>query len=238
MARPAALHFALDLAAMPILAGVIQREPLPQEVLDVIKIAAGCADTCQRASNITGKRPEAVRDAAIVYLQTALFFPSADSYRVLGVAREAPQEKIRQHLHWLMKWLHPDRAPSDWESTFAQRVLNAWDDLKSVERRARYDRLHPAAEAKPRRSRQQWRRPWLPWVQMPAESAPSVPRSTLAGIAVIGLVTLALILTAVWSGRSPSSRDGLAGDIVDTIGADRSVPGRPAILDKSIAAGH
>lgn len=206
MPRPVALHFALDLTAMPALAGIVQREPLPHGVLDVIRIAARCPETWERAGTMTGKDAEAIRDAAVLYLQTALFFPSADNYRVLGVAYDAPQEEIRQHLRWLMLWLHPDRQLSDWESTFAERVLSAWDQLKSPERRARYDATRPQRPTATRsRSRQEWRRPWLPWVQNPKPpigKAMIISRRIVTGL-VIGLATLTILFGLEWPFNPP-----------------------------------
>jgi hypothetical protein len=215
MSRPVALYHALDLAATPSLASVVRRAALPEGVLDLIKIAARCPETSERAARLTGRLREDVREAAIVYLQTALFSPSADCYRVLGVARDASQDEIRQHLRWLMKWLHPDRRSSGWNATFAERVLGAWDELKSPERRARYDRLHPPLEAATStRSRRQWRRPWLPWVQMPLPARRTLPvwaRPLTVGIA-IGLVALTIALGSEWYRRSLPASASL-GDI-------------------------
>jgi hypothetical protein len=213
MARPVALHLALDLAAMPMLAGVIQREPLPEGMLDVIKVAAGCPQTLARAARLTGERDEVVRDAAIVYLQTALFAPSADSYRVLGVSRNAPRDEMRRHLGWLMKWLHPDREASGWESNLAARVLGAWDEVKTAERRARYDRQHPAEAPPPRRPPGQWRRPWLPRVQGPVRGSPRAPvwvRRVAVGI-VIGVAALTMVVAIDWLQRPAPAIDIIGG---------------------------
>lgn len=225
MPRPVALHFALDLTAMPTLAGIIQREPLPQGVLDVIRIAARCPETSERAATMTGQGPEALRDAAVLYLQTALFFPSADNYRVLGVAFDAPQAEIRQHLRWLMLWLHPDRQLSSWESTFAERVLGAWDEVKSPERRAQYDRSRPPAPAATAsRSRQEWRRPWLPWVAQKPEptmrKAAIVSRRVVTGL-VIGLAALTILFGIEWPFQPPlQSVDDAATGALEKLEAD------------------
>jgi hypothetical protein len=172
MTQPGALYHALDLASMPVLGRVMREQPLPPNVLEVIKIAAGSAETLERARELTGQRPEAIREAAKLYLQEVLFAPGADHYRVLGVGRTATQKEMRQNMRWLMKWLHPDREKSGWESVFAQRVTVAWDGVKSPERRAVYDR--ELLRSRPLQQRRRRRRPpRMPWIIEPETKSPS-----------------------------------------------------------------
>jgi hypothetical protein len=171
MARPGALHLALDLAAMPVLANIMQQQPLPRDVLEVIKIAARCPETTAHAERMTGRSAEIVRQAAMLYLQTILFAGGADHYRILGVAPAAPQDQIREHMRWLMKWLHPDRQRSAWEASFAARVLVAWDALKSPERRERYDRIRRVEQTRIR-SRRRQPPPRIPWISGPLPPRP------------------------------------------------------------------
>jgi len=140
MARRAALHVALDLAAWPPLAYTVRGQPLPADVLELIRIAAADPEACRRVEDLTGRGSDEVRDAAVAFLQQALFAADSDHYRVLGTERTAPQAILREHFRWLMKWLHPDRTQGEWGSVFAERVLGVWQELKSVDRRARYDR--------------------------------------------------------------------------------------------------
>lgn len=205
MPRPRALHFALDLAHTPTLGRLVQREPLPDGVLDVIRIAAGCPETTAQAARATGLEPEALQPAAAVWLQTALFAPQADHYRVLGVARTASADEIRSHMRWLMKWLHPDRQNDAWQSRPAERVLAAWDELKTPERRAGYDRTHPAApSAAKARSRRLWRRPWLPRVDRPAPAPGKGPGwgVRLAVILMLGAVAVTAVVAGDWLART------------------------------------
>jgi len=170
MTQTGALYHALDLVSMPVLSRVMREQPLPPNVLEVIKIAAGCPETLEHAQELTGQHPDDLSEAAKVYLQEVLFKPGANHYRVLGVAPSAPHKEIRQNMHWLMKWLHPDRGQSQWESVFAQRVTVAWDGIKSAERRARYDR-----ELSQRRSHRRRRRrpPRIPWITKAEAKPPS-----------------------------------------------------------------
>lgn len=211
MPRPVALHLALDLAHAPTLAGVVRREPLPERVLDVIKIAAGCSETTAEAAKLTREAPEALRAAAVVYLQTALFAPYADNYRVLGVTRTASLEEIRRHLRWLMMWLHPDRQRDDWQLPLAERVLSAWEELKTPERRRRYDHMHPPPPAVAAgRSRRLWRRPWLPWVQWPAPARRTAPSWALRVVVILAFGAVALMVASAggWLGRSVPAMEG------------------------------
>src|SRR5687768_7729483 len=104
-----ALEAALDLAQMPTFGAVMRRQPLPPDTLAVIRIAAGCEETCREAAIATGKDPIAIKEACALYLQQVLFSSESDCYRVLGVSPSASKEEMRQHMHWLMRWLHPDR---------------------------------------------------------------------------------------------------------------------------------
>lgn len=192
MTGPGALQHALDLAAMPGLARLMRRQPLPSDVLTVIRIAARSPESLEAAAGSTGRRPEQLREAAVAYLQQVLFTRDGNAYRVLGVGPDAPQELIGQHMRWLMKWLHPDRDRGDWESAFAERVASAWDDLKSPERRARYDSrmggtVRPSSR---RRHGPTFRRPWI--AQAPQARAAGIRRYLIPALAVIAVAVLLL----------------------------------------------
>jgi len=171
MTQTGALYHALDLANMPVLARVMREQPLPPKVLDVIKVAAGCEETLGRAQDMTGQNPDVIIEATQLYLREVLFAPGADYYRMLGVSQSAPRKEIRENMLWLMKWLHPDRETSRWQSVFAQRVTVAWDGLKSPERRARYDR--ELLRQQPVKRRRRRRPPRIPWISGPVVKPPS-----------------------------------------------------------------
>jgi hypothetical protein len=156
-----ALHHALELAEQPAIAGMMRKQPLPADVVTLIRIAANSEDDLSSAVTRTGRPAEFIRSAATLYLQQVLLHPSADAYRTLGVTPGAAQEELSQHMRLLMKWLHPDRDRGDWESAFAERVSGAWDKLKTPERRAQYDLDHPVAPQRSdsRRRRSSQRRP-------------------------------------------------------------------------------
>ncbi|MBK9654715.1 MAG: J domain-containing protein [Rhodanobacteraceae bacterium] len=129
----------------PGLIAELRDRALPDDVGLVIRIAAGEAAALDNAVESTGESSEVMVEASVFFLQQILFAPTADPYRVLGVGADAAQELLRENYRWLMKWLHPDRNQDGWEAVYADRVNMAWQDLKTPERRAEYDRTAPVA---------------------------------------------------------------------------------------------
>lgn len=137
----------LALFREPGLIAELRDHALPDDVGLVIRIAAGEAAALVNAAESTGESSEVMVEASVFYLQQILFAPNADPYRVLGAAADASQDLLRENYRWLMKWLHPDRNQDGWEAVYADRVNMAWQDLKTPERRADYDRNSPVASA-------------------------------------------------------------------------------------------
>jgi hypothetical protein len=110
-------------------------------VLTLLEIAAGDADATSRASELTGRAPDVVRNAAAFFVEQILLAPDSDSYRVLGGNAQTSSGDLRRNMALLLKCLHPDmeRNSSNDRSVFAGRVTLAWEDLKTAERRAAYD---------------------------------------------------------------------------------------------------
>jgi hypothetical protein len=201
MATARALHHALDLLNKPILAGLIREQPLPEDVLMLIQIAAGDIGAQQRAAAMTQESPERIREAAVLYLQHILLAPGADHYRVLGVEFDAPRERLRLHLGWLMKWLHPDRTRSQWDSAFAERVIAAWDALKTPERRQRYD----GTLEQPARRAPQLPHARRPEISLPARRIPWIARQPDQPIRrrpgrrrILAFLLVGAVAAAVW----------------------------------------
>jgi hypothetical protein len=124
-----ALFQALELAMAPGLAIRLRRRALPEDVLDVIRIAAGCVTTLEEAAKLYRREASFVKSAAEFYVMQIVLHPGADCYRTLGVREGAPREVIRIHLRWLLLWLHPDRSESEWQSSYARMVLAAWREI-------------------------------------------------------------------------------------------------------------
>ncbi len=71
---------------------------------------------------------------------------------MLGVNPQASSSELRHNMALLLKWLHPDKEGEGMRSLYATNVTNAWNDLKTEERRALYDGTRSVTK-KSRRSR-------------------------------------------------------------------------------------
>lgn len=152
MPRPSALFAALDLVRHPILATAMRRDPLPGGILEVIKIAAGSDETLAAAADATGRTETEVRDAAIFYIEQIMFASRGDPYRTLGVPPDADTAVVGENVRWLMKWLHPDRSGSEESQAQARKVLDAWTEVKSPDRRRTHAKRRAVLRQRPRRS--------------------------------------------------------------------------------------
>src|SRR5689334_9865555 len=109
-----ALDQALEFHRAPGMLGAIRSMVLPKDLHTVLRIAAGDSETIAQSAQATEESPESLREVSIFYLQQLLFADEGDSYRVLGVNPDAPDEQIKLHYRWLARWLHPDRNPDEW----------------------------------------------------------------------------------------------------------------------------
>jgi hypothetical protein len=129
MAERRAIDLALDLARMPALAAVMREQALPPDLLDVIRIAAGCPEASKAALAATKEPLRAIHAAAILYLEEILFFPGAGLHRNLGVSAGASKAQMRLHMRWLLQWLHPDHNSDETAALLAACVIKAWREL-------------------------------------------------------------------------------------------------------------
>src|SRR5688572_3095919 len=140
MVDAAAVKLAIDLMHLPSQARSVRSAPMPEDVLILLRIAAGNEEATRGAAESVGRPQAVVRDAAAFFIEQALLHPGADSYRVLGATPETPYSELRQNMALLLTWLHPDKDRQGERAVFATRVTRAWNDLKTQERRAAYDR--------------------------------------------------------------------------------------------------
>ena len=192
------INLALDLARMPALAHAIEKPALPADIIEVMRIAAGAPEVCQLASQATGRPPAVLIEAARFYLQQVLLRPDADAYRVLGLPPGASRELARRHMRCLLQWLHPD-VNRDWDSAYAERVLNAWREVSaniSNPSNSRSDvSIGPGSKAPlecgPRR---------MPWIKKPQKKMKIQPKHVLMPVAKrvgIGVAAAALLVAVV-----------------------------------------
>lgn len=144
----AATYMAIDLLQLPTRVRFIRAAPLPNGVLNLLYIAAGDEAATNLAAETTGRSQATVKEAAAFFIEQILLHPESDSYRVLGAQPEASASELRLNMALLLRWLHPDHDRRGEHSVFAHRVTRAWNDLKTEERRAAYDRSRRMALAK------------------------------------------------------------------------------------------
>ena len=227
-----ALDVALALWRVPSLRGALRQRPLPDDVGDLIEIAAGTPNRVAMAAASVGEPQDQVLEAARFYVREVLLCAEADAYRVLGVSPEASSEQIKAHHRALQHWLHPDRRGDDWESVFASRINTAWGELRSAERRVAYD----ARNALPTFSAEvEYRHPPMrvtEWQGVPAKRK-NVPGWLALGAAVGGCIWLAVLADRQASAPLPewnvTSKEGGDGEV-------DSLPPTLAALAESVAA--
>jgi hypothetical protein len=199
MTPPHVIGLALDLARMPALARSSVVPPLPPNIVELMRIAAASPEACRAAVAQTGEPTPVVIDAARFYLQQVLFRPEADCYRVLGIKPAASRATARDHMRWLLEWLHPDRNNNSWDAIYAERVLRAWREVSgSNGSAAKSLSLARASFNKKKRRRSQTIR--LPLIERPMERrslAIRTPyRTFVLWVVPAGLV---VIFLALWS---------------------------------------
>jgi hypothetical protein len=156
MASVAAVQLAIDLVQVPSRVRLLRAEPLPDGVEMVLRVAAGDEGAAAAAAAAVGRPPELVAKAAAFYIEQILLGPDSDSYRVLGAEPTATSAELRRNMALMLRWLHPDMDRQGVRSLFAGRVTQAWETLKTPERRAAYDQQR-SARAEGGRSRRRRR---------------------------------------------------------------------------------
>lgn len=139
MADGRALRIAINLVHLPSRVRKIRSDPLPEDVLLLLRIASGDKEAQHRAAALTGRTVDEIRQAATFFIEQVLLYPDADSYHVLGASPRATNDELRRNMSLLLKWLHPDLDRQSERSVYARRVTMAWNDLKTPVRRSAYD---------------------------------------------------------------------------------------------------
>jgi hypothetical protein len=147
-----ALAVALAMLERPHSVRLARHARLPAGVTLLLEIAAGEGQAAVRATRLTGRSDRTLEKAAGFFIEQVLLQPGGDSYRVLGCNRGAAIGDLRRNMALIMRWLHPDVAPngaSDSQmsrSIFANRITQAWESIKTEERRSAYDAALAAKE--------------------------------------------------------------------------------------------
>jgi hypothetical protein len=194
MTEPHVIDLALDLARLPALARSSGAPAIPANIAELMRIAAGFPEACEAAVARTGEPTRVVIEAARFYLQQVLFRSDADCYRILGIAPTASRATARNHMRWLLEWLHPDRNKNSWDAVYAERVLKAWREVSDG----------PVAKPSHSRARRQRKghvnRVYVPWIEHSLERRSiAIRRQRLFMIWAVptGLVIIFLTLWSV-----------------------------------------
>jgi hypothetical protein len=147
-----ALAVALAMLERPHSVRLAQNARLPVGVTLLLEIAAGDGQAVRRATDLTGRSDGTLRKAAGFFIEQVLLQPGGDSYRVLGCNRGATISELRRNMALIMRWLHPDVAANGSSdntmsrSVFANRITQAWESIKTKEKRSAYDAALAARE--------------------------------------------------------------------------------------------
>jgi hypothetical protein len=142
MTEPSAIDNAIEIYRRPTRVPAVRASPLPAGVKDLLIAATDDGALYNLLDLTTLQSTEELREAIAFYIEQILLFPEADAYRALGAEPEASREILRGNMARLLTWLHPDRKTNEDRSVYALRVLAAWDQLKTVQRREQYDLLY------------------------------------------------------------------------------------------------
>jgi hypothetical protein len=196
-----AIDFALDLFRLPALARTSVSPALVPNILELMRIAAACPEACEAAVARTGEPCEVLIEAARFYLQQVLFRAGADCYRILGIEPGASRETARNHMRWLLEWLHPDRNNNSWDAVYAERVLKAWREVSAAYQPGGKPTGSRAGASSNTKQKPYIRPIWVPWI-VHSGKPPSVggyyPRFMLWAVPT-GLV---IIFLALWSANA------------------------------------
>ena len=154
MREETALELAVGLLKLPSRARALRDAPLPRDVDALLDIVAGEGHARADAARLTGWTEAKVGDAASFYVEQILLHPDADSYRALGGSAEASSDQLRRNMALLLRWLHPDHEANSERTIYVSRVTNAWNNIKTAERRSAYDATRKFAPAARRTSQQ------------------------------------------------------------------------------------
>ena len=134
-----ALELAVGLLQLPSRARALRDAALPRDVEALLNIVAGEGHALANAARVSGLPERAVNDAAGFYVEQILLHPGADSYRALGANPDATMDQLRRNMALLLRWLHPDHEANSARAIYAGRVTEAWNNIKTAERRTAYD---------------------------------------------------------------------------------------------------
>lgn len=122
----------------------MRERELTFEVSHLLAVATGDESALASAEEQTGCTRDLLLTAASFFIEQVMLDRQSDAYRVLGCAPTSSRAELRRNMALMMKWLHPDRTPLPKAGTidrsvYVTRVTEAWECLKTEERRSSFD---------------------------------------------------------------------------------------------------
>lgn len=139
MREATALEVAVGLLQLPSRVPTLRDGDLPPDIETLLRIVADDDGALPQAMAATKQTAITLQTAASFFVEQILLHPGADSYRALGAQPDATMDQLRRNMALLLRWLHPDRDANRARALFAGRVTEAWNNVKTLERRAQYD---------------------------------------------------------------------------------------------------
>lgn len=136
----AAMRVALRLNSLPSEVRAARSRALPGGIPLLLAIAAEEKDAVDQGVVLLDRAADVLVASARFFVEQVLLASDSSSYRVLGAAPDAPAADLRRNIALYLKYLHPDRDPGSDRAALMLRVTRAWEDVKTPERRAAYDR--------------------------------------------------------------------------------------------------
>jgi len=211
-------------------------EILFSSIKEVLQLASGRLPDAEAPASL------AVQRAAGFFVRTALLYPAADHYALLGLSRNSDTPAIKERYRHMMRLMHPDFATSpaaggNWPADAAARINLAYEVLASQKLRREYDeKINPGAAPKPRRVEP----PSIVHAKAAAASPPAPdPRLLLKRMAGVFGILAALALGASLMARGPD-RESLVQRATPQLAAAAQAPSTdvvgPIIPPAEIAA--
>jgi hypothetical protein len=203
MTQPHVMELALDLARMPALARRSTVPPLPPNIVELMRIAAASPEACRAAVAQTGEPRHVLIESARFYLQQVLFRQDADCYRILGIQPAASRATAREHMRWLLEWLHPDRNNNNnsWDAVYAERVLKAWREVSNGSAAKPNSTLARASSDQNKKRRSRPIR--LAWIERPVRGRSLAVRNPYRAFVLCAVpIGLVIIVLALWSANA------------------------------------
>lgn len=140
MEQTTAVRQALEVYKFPRRLATVRAMPLPSDVNSLLRAVSDGQEDHDLLADISVATALNPKEVVEFYIQQVLLHPAADAYRTLGVRPGAQRAVIRRNMALLLRWLHPDHNHNEDRTIYMGRVLEAWEQIKTADRRQSYDK--------------------------------------------------------------------------------------------------